>query len=117
MTNTTIILGLLLAFICTYITYAFTGLDKVKECYRLWLTKEYWTNYNIIEIVSWSVKAVIIIPALLFGKQIWWLYIFALLTSMALIWASNKKLLPTLVWFNTLWIIISALVIIDNWDW
>jgi hypothetical protein len=34
-----------------------------------------------------------------------------LATSLALIWASNKKLLPTLVGFNTLWAWISLMVL------
>jgi hypothetical protein len=33
------------------------------------------------------------------------------LTSLSLIWASNKKLLPTLVAFNLVWVWISCMVI------
>jgi hypothetical protein len=33
---------------------------------------------------------------------------------MALIWASNCKLLPTLVGFNTLWIWISCMVLAQH---
>jgi hypothetical protein len=76
--------------------------------------REYWTNYNLVEAVSWLAKAMIIVPGLIFGLQIWWLYFIALITSMALIWASNRKLLPTLVGFNTLWIWISCMVLAQH---
>jgi hypothetical protein len=96
------------------IVYSFTGWQKVLECYRMWFTREYWTNYNIIEAASWLAKATIIIPGLVFGIQVWQFYFVALITSMTLIWASNKKLLPTLVGFNTLWIWLSMMVIAQN---
>ena len=80
----------------------------------MWFTKSYWTNYNVIEALSWLTKAVIIVPGLIFGMQVWWLYLFALATSMTLIWASNKKLLPTLVGFNSLWIWISCMVLVQH---
>jgi len=44
----------------------------------------------------------------LFGISIWWIYIIALVTSLALIWSSTVKTLPTLIWFNLIW---SALAI------
>jgi hypothetical protein len=100
--------------ILTGIVYTITGWRKVLECYRLWFTREYWTDYNIIEAASWIAKATIIVPGLIFGIQIWQLYFIALFTSMTLIWASNKKLLPTLVGFNTLWIWLSMMVIAQN---
>jgi hypothetical protein len=48
-------------------------------------------------------KSIIIIPGLLFGVEIWWFYIFALVSSLALIWSSTVKTIPTLIWFNILW--------------
>jgi hypothetical protein len=63
----------------------------MKECYGMWFTKEYWTNYNRVEFASWAAKACIIIPGLIFGIQIWWLYFFTLASSIALIWASEKN--------------------------
>jgi hypothetical protein len=54
------------------------------------------------------------VPGLIFGIQIWQLYFLTLLTSLTLIWASNKKLLPTLVAFNTLWAWISIMVIAQH---
>jgi len=100
--------------VLTLAVYTITGWKKVLECYKLWFTKEYWTDYNIIEALSWITKAIIIVPGLLFGLQIWQFYFIALFTSMTLIWASNKKLLPTLVGFNTLWIWLSMMVISQN---
>ena len=93
------------------IVYYHSGWQNIKNCYGMWFTRAYWTNYNIIEAASWIAKALIIIPGLIFGIQIWQLYFIALITSATLIWASNKKLLPTLVGFNTLWIWLSLMVI------
>ena len=96
------------------LVYNHTGWTNIKECYGMWFTKEYWTNYNIVEFASWTAKAIIIIPGLIFGIQIWWLYFFTLATSLSLIWASNKKLLPTLVGFNTIWAWISCMVLAQH---
>jgi hypothetical protein len=98
--------------VLTGITYHFTGWAKIRDCYRMWFTREYWShNYNIVEAASWLAKAVIIIPGLIFGIQLWQLYFLTLITSLTLIWASNKKLLPTLVGFNTMWVWLSLMVI------
>lgn len=94
--------------------YYFIGTKKIKDCYLMWFSKKYWTDYNIVEAASWFTKAVIIVPNLIFGIQIWWLYFLSLFTSISLIWASNKKLLPTLVGFNTLWVFISCAVLIKH---
>ena len=96
------------------IIYNRIGWKHVKNCYGMWLDRKYWTNYNIIEAVSWIAKAIIIVPGLIFGINIWQLYFIALITSAGLIWASNKKLLPTLVGFNTLWIWLSMMVIAQH---
>ena len=96
------------------IAYGHSGFKKIKSCYGMWFTKEYWTDYNTIEALSWLTKAIIIVPGLIFGLQIWWLYFGTLFTSLTLIWASNKKLLPTLVGFNTLWAWISCMVLAQH---
>ena len=96
------------------IVYYQISLSKIRECYSMWFTKEYWTDYNIVEFASWFAKALIIVPGLVFGIQIWWLYFLTLATSITLIWASNKKLLPTLVGFNTLWVWISCVVLVQH---
>ena len=77
----------------------------------MFFTKQYWTNYNFVEFLSYIAKVIIIVPGLIFHVQIWWLYFIALVTSLTLIWASNKKLLPTLVGFNTVWAWISCMVL------
>ena len=100
--------------ILTAIVYKHSTFTKIKECYAMWFTREYWTNYNTVEFVSWLAKAIIIVPGLIFGIQIWQLYILTLATSLSLIWASNKKLLPTLVGFNTIWAWISCMVLAQH---
>ena len=101
-------------FILILVLYSHIGWAKLKSVYSMWLTREYWTDYNTVEFLSWLAKAVIIIPGLIFGIQIWQLYFFTLLTSSTLVWASYKKLLPTLVAFNTIWIFISIMVLAQH---
>jgi hypothetical protein len=108
------IAGSALFVILTTIVYVHSGWNKIRECYGIWFTREYWTDYNTVEFLSWTAKAVIIVPGLIFGIQIWWLYFLTLATSLTLIWASNKKLLPTLVGFNTLWTWISCMVLAQH---
>lgn len=96
------------------IVYTHSNWGKIRDCYAMWFTREYWTDYNIVEALSWLTKAIIIVPGLIFGVQIWWLFFFTLLTSLTLIWASNRKLLPTLVGFNTLWVWISCMVLAQH---
>ena len=96
------------------LVYRHITFTKIKECYGMWFTKEYRIDYNTVEFLSWTAKAIIIIPGLIFGIQIWWLYFFTLATSLTLIWASEKKLLPTLVGFNTLWAWISCMVLAQH---
>ena len=98
----------------TAVVYTHSSWGAIRDCYKMWFSREYWTDYNIVEATSWLAKASIIVPGLIFGAQIWWLYFIALVTSMTLIWASNKKLLPTLVGFNTLWIWISCMVLAQH---
>ena len=114
MTQTQIIVATVVWMVLIGVVYAHSGWQKIKDCYAMWLTKEYWVNYNTVEFFSWLAKAIIIVPGLIFGIQIWWLYFFTLGTSLTLIWASNKKLLPTLVGFNTLWTWISCMVLVQH---
>jgi hypothetical protein len=65
--------------------------------------KSYWNKENTVEFFAFVVKALIIVPGLVFGIQIWWLYIFALISSLMLIWSSTVKTIPTLIWFNIVW--------------
>jgi hypothetical protein len=100
--------------VLTVLTYHLTGWGKIRDCYKMWFTRSYWTDYNIVEFASWFCKAIIIIPGLIFGIQLWWLYFLTLATSLTLIWASNKKLLPTLVAFNTMWAWLSLMVLAQH---
>lgn len=65
--------------------------------------RKYWNLPNTVEFFAFITKAIIIIPGLLFGISIWWIYIIALITSLSLIWSSTVKTLPTLIWFNLIW--------------
>lgn len=78
------------------------------------LNKKYWNKANTVEFFAFVVKAAIIIPGLVFGLQFWWLYAFALITSLMIIWSSTKKTLPTLIWFNILWVFLAIIGIIKN---
>ena len=48
--------------------------------------KKYWTKANTVEFFAFVAKGLIIIPGLLFDISIWWFYIFALVSSLGLIW-------------------------------
>jgi hypothetical protein len=76
--------------------------------------KTYWTKTNIIEFWAFSTKLMIIIPGLLFGVQFWWFYIFALVSSLALILTSTVKTLPTIIYFNVGWTILAVTSIIKH---
>ena len=114
MNTNQILYGTLVWAVLIGITYTHCKWSNIKNCFKMWFTKEYWTDYNTVEAASWFAKAVIIVPGLIFGIQIWWLYFLTLATSVSLIWASNKKLLPTLVGFNTLWVWISCMVLAQH---
>ena len=74
----------------------------------------YWVTYNVVEALAWLAKAAVILPGLIFQKEIWELHIVTLLTSVLLIGVSERTLLPTMVAFNTLWIGLSSVVIVRN---
>ena len=114
MTAQQLLLGSTAFVFLVALAYSHSGWTNIKNCYQMWFTREYWTDYNIVEFASWVAKAIIIVPGLIFGIQLWWLYFLTLITSLTLIWASNKKLLPTLVGFNTLWAWISCMVLAQN---
>jgi len=96
------------------ILYYSIGWNKILDRYKMYLSKEYWTDYNTIEAAAWLAKVVIIVPGLILGIEIWWLHFLTLTTSSALIWASMRKSLPTLIVFNTIWICISLTIIIKH---
>ena len=109
----------MLKFIVTFavfiaVLYLLIGYNKILNRYGMFLKKEYWTDYNTIEFASWMAKAIIIVPGLVFGIELWYMHFLTLATSSALIWASMRKSLPTLILFNTIWICISLTIIIRN---
>lgn len=76
--------------------------------------KPYWDRANTVEFFAFMTKLCIIFPGLLFGKQWWWLYIFALVSSLALIWSSTIKTLPTIILFNLGWSILATIAILKH---
>jgi hypothetical protein len=106
-------------YIITYIVfltalYLVIGVTKIFKRYTMFLDKKYWTDYNIIEFAAWFAKAIIIIPGLVFGIEIWQFHFITLITSSLLIWASMRKDLPTLIVFNTIWICISLTILVKH---
>jgi hypothetical protein len=77
--------------------------------------KKYWNKANTVEFFAFVAKGMIIIPGLLFGIQVWWFYIFAVISSLMLIWSSTVKTIPTLIWFNILWTTLGITAIIKYW--
>lgn len=90
-------------------------LNDIFKVSKKWGTKEYWTKTNIIEAWAFMTKIAIIFPGLLFGVQWWWLYIFALASSLALIFTSTIKTMPTIIWFNIAWVCLASLSIAKYW--
>lgn len=84
-----------------------TALSKMRH-------KAYWNKPNTVEFFAFMTKLCIIFPGLLFGKQFWWLYIFALGSSLALIWSSTIKTLPTIILFNIGWSVLAVTAILKH---
>lgn len=109
-----IIISFLVFLTITTLVYSRVGFININNSYRLWFQDGYWVNYNIVEAVAWLAKAAVILPGLVWQKEIWQLHLITLFTSALLIWVSERKLLPTMVAFNTLWIGLSTVVIVRN---
>lgn len=88
----------------------FNWVDSVKQMGR----KDYWNRANTVEFFAFMTKLSIIFPGLLLGKQWWWLYIFALGSSLALIWSSTVKTLPTVILFNVGWSALAVTAILKH---
>jgi hypothetical protein len=106
-------------YILTYTIFIATlfyivGYGKIWNKLLMFKLEEYWTNYNTIEFAAWMAKAIIIVPGLVFGIELWYMHFLTLLTSSLLIWASMRKSLPTLIVFNTIWIMISLTIILKH---
>lgn len=91
--------------------------NKVFNAVKTMSSKKYWNRVNTVEAWGFSTKIAIIFPGLLFGKQWWWLYIFAIVSSASLIWTSTKKTLPTIILFNVVWIVLASLAILKHFWW
>ena len=112
-----IIISSIAFFSITAFVYFRVGYANIGNSYRLWFQEGYWVNYNIVEAGAWLAKAAVILPGLIWQKEIWQLHVITLFTSGLLIWVSERKLLPTMVAFNTLWIGLSSVVIVRNLIW
>ena len=88
--------------------------SEIMQVTRRWGQKDYWTKVNIIEAWAFMTKISIIFPGLIFGKQWWWLYIFAIASSLALIVTSTIKTMPTIIWFNICWVILASVAIVKH---
>ena len=102
---------MIISIIYISLLFSLIGIRKIVSILKMFKDSKYWTDYNIIEFSAWMAKAAIIIPGLVYGKEIWQLHFLTLITSSLLIWASMRKSLPTLIIFNTIWIFISLTVI------
>lgn len=109
-----VLVAFLLFLGMTLAVYYRVGFANIFNSYRMWFQPGYWVNYNVVEAVAWIAKAAVILPGLIWQQEIWQLHLITLATSALLIWVSERKLLPTMVAFNTLWIGLSSVVIVRN---
>lgn len=89
-------------------------MNKVINAIKTMSSVKYWNRVNIVEAWGFATKIAIIFPGLLFDKQWWWIYFFAIASSVCLIWTSTKKTLPTIILFNVAWIILASLSILKH---
>ena len=90
---------------------------KIISAIKTMSSRDYWTKVNTVEAWGFATKIAIIFPGLLLGQQWWWVYIFAILSSLALIWSSTEKTLPTIILFNVMWVILASLSILKHFWW
>ena len=86
-------------------------ITKIRNAIQELSKPGYWNKPNTVEAWGFITKLAIIFPGLLFGKQWWWLYIFAIISSISLIWSSTHKTLPTIILFNVAWVILATTAI------
>lgn len=91
--------------------------NKILNAVKTMSNRSYWNKVNTVEAWGFTTKIAIIFPGLLLGKQFWWLYIFAILSSVSLIWTSTRKTLPTIILFNVAWVILASLSILKHFWW
>ena len=90
---------------------------KITDSVKTMSSRSYWNKVNSVEAWGFATKIAIIFPGLLFDAQIWWLYIFAIASSLSLIWTSTRKTLPTIILFNVAWVVLASLSIIKHFWW
>ena len=88
--------------------------QNIIQALKTMSTPTYWTRANLVEAWGFGTKLAIIIPGLLFDTQWWWLYIFAVASSLALIWSSTVKTLPTIILFNVVWVGLATAAILKH---
>ena len=88
--------------------------QKIVDAVKTMSKKEYWNRPNIVEAWGFATKILIIFPGLLLGKQWWWLYVFAIISSVCLIWSSTEKTLPTIIFFNVAWVFLATASIVKH---
>lgn len=111
-------ISLIVTPVFLFVLFKQIGLKRVKDCMLMWVDPKYWQpHYNKVEFAAWFAKGIIILPGLIFEFQVWWFFIISGVTSSLLIWASMRKLLPTLIAFNSLWIFISITAIIKHFTY
>lgn len=88
--------------------------NKILAALKTASSRSYWNKVNTVEAWGFATKIAIIFPGLLFGYQWWWLYIFAIASSLSLIWTSTEKTLPTIILFNVLWVILATTAIVKH---
>jgi hypothetical protein len=88
--------------------------NKILAALKTASSRSYWNKVNTVEAWGFATKIAIIFPGLLFGYQWWWLYIFAIASSLSLIWTSTEKTLPTIILFNVLWVILATTAIVRH---
>jgi hypothetical protein len=72
-----------MTYIIVYLTFltilfGLIGFKKIWNKITMYTNQEYWVNYNVIEFSAWMAKAIIIVPGLIFGIEIWWLHFITL---------------------------------------
>jgi hypothetical protein len=112
--NNDIIYGSLASVVWIGSVFWYIGFKELRECCGLWLTTSYWSIVNIVEFASLAIKSIIIIAGLLFHYSPFYLWFPNMFTSWFLIWVSNKKGLPTLVWFHAIWVWLSCIIIVQK---
>ncbi len=90
---------------------------KILNAVKTMSSRSYWTRVNTVEAWGFATKIAIIFPGLLLDKQWWWLYIFAIFSSVSLVWTSTRKTLPTIILFNVAWTGLASLSILKNFWW